>query len=93
MTYGYTMYILYILEAKMEAVIQKWGNSLGLRIPALWAKENKVKSGSKVEVIPEEGKITIIPQKKSLEEMMGYVNKDNLHSEIESGNAIGNEEW
>ena len=40
----------------MQAVVQKWGNSLGFRIPSLWAKENNVKSGSKIEVIAEKGK-------------------------------------
>ncbi len=35
----------------MKSVVQKWGNSLGFRIPSLWAKDNNVKSGSKIEVI------------------------------------------
>ncbi|MGP1530441.1 MAG: AbrB/MazE/SpoVT family DNA-binding domain-containing protein, partial [Treponema sp.] len=35
----------------MQVVVQKWGNSLGFRIPALWAKDNNVKNGSKIEVI------------------------------------------
>ena len=39
----------------MQTVVQKWGNSLGLRIPALWAKDNNVKCGSKIEVIAEKG--------------------------------------
>ena len=45
------MYILESMEASMQAVIQKWGNSLGFRIPSLWAKDNEVSVGSKVEVI------------------------------------------
>ncbi|MBR4245838.1 MAG: AbrB/MazE/SpoVT family DNA-binding domain-containing protein [Treponema sp.] len=77
----------------MQAVVQKWGNSLGFRIPSLWAKDNNVKSGSKVEVIAEKGKMIIIPQKKSLDDMMAMVNDDNIHSEISTGHAIGNEEW
>ncbi len=77
----------------MQAVVQKWGNSLGFRIPSLWAKDNNVKSGSKVEVIAEKGRIIIIPQKKSLDDMMAMVNDDNIHSEISTGHAIGNEEW
>lgn len=44
----------------MQAVVQKWGNSLGFRIPALWAKDNNVKNGSKLEVIAEKGKIVIL---------------------------------
>ena len=51
----------------MQAVVQKWGNSLGFRIPSLWAKDNNVKNGSKIEVIAEKGKMIILPQKKSLD--------------------------
>lgn len=50
----------------MQAVIQKWGNSLGLRIPALWAKDNEIKGGSRVEVIAEKGRMIILPQKNLL---------------------------
>lgn len=77
----------------MQTVVQKWGNSLGLRIPSLWAKDNNVRSGSKIEVIVEKGKITILPQKKSLDDMLAMVTPENIHSEVSTGNAIGNEEW
>ncbi len=77
----------------MQAVVQKWGNSLGVRIPSLWAKDNNVKSGSKIEVITEKGKMIILPQKKSLDDMMAMVNSDNIHSEISTGQAVGKEEW
>ena len=77
----------------MQTVVQKWGNSLGLRIPSLWAKDNNVRSGSKIEVIVEKGKITILPLKKSLDDMLAMVTPENIHSEVSTGNAIGNEEW
>jgi len=76
----------------MEAIVQKWGNSLGLRIPSMWAKDNEITNGSKVEVIAERGKMIILPQKKSLEEMMAQVTEENLHSEITS-ETTGKEEW
>ena len=81
------------MEASMQAVVQKWGNSLGFRIPSLWAKDNDVVVGSKVEVIAEKGKMIILTQKKTLENMMSMVTDENLHSEIETGLALGNEEW
>ena len=77
----------------MQIVVQKWGNSLGLRIPALWAKDNNVRSGSKIEVIAEKGKIIILPQKKSLDDMLAMVTPENIHSEVSTGNAVGKEEW
>lgn len=77
----------------MQTVVQKWGNSLGLRIPSLWAKDNNVKCGSKIEVIVEKGKMVILPQKKSLDDMLAMVTPENIHSEVSTGNAIGKEEW
>ena len=77
----------------MQTVVQKWGNSLGLRIPSLWAKDNNVRSDSKIEVIVEKGKITILPQKKSLDDMLAMVTPENIHSEVSTGNAVGKEEW
>ncbi len=77
----------------MQAVVQKWGNSLGFRIPSFWAKDNNVKNGSKIEVIAEKGKITIVPQKKSLDDMLSMVTSENIHSEISAGYAVGKEEW
>ena len=89
----YTLYILDVWRCIMQAVVQKWGNSLGFRIPSLWAKDNNVKNGSKIEVIAEKGKMIILPQKKSLDDMMAMVTADNIHSEISTGYAVGKEEW
>ena len=77
----------------MQAVVKKWGNSLGFRIPSLWAKDNNVKNGSKIEVIAEKGKIIIIPQKKTLDDMLALVTPENLHLEISTDRSVGNEEW
>ena len=41
----------------MKVQIQKWGNSLALRIPKSFAIESKVKQGTVVEVSLEQGKI------------------------------------
>lgn len=77
----------------MQAVVQKWGNSLGFRLPAIWAIDNNIKNGSKIEVITEKGKITILPQKKTLDDMLEMVTPENIHSEISTGNSVGSEEW
>ena len=62
----------------MEIVVKKWGNSLGFRIPSLWAKDNNVKNGSKIEVIAEKGKMVILPQKKTLDDMLAMVTSENI---------------
>ncbi len=77
----------------MQAVVQKWGNSLGFRIPSLWAKDNNVKRCSKIEVIAEKGKIIILPKTKTLDDMLEMVTSENIHSETSTGHSVGNEEW
>ncbi len=48
----------------MEAVIKKWGNSLGIRIPNMIVKNLSLKEGSSVEIDEEDNKVIIIPKKK-----------------------------
>jgi antitoxin MazE len=78
----------------MEAVMRKWGNSLGLRIPGLLAKDLDLKEGSHVEIRQEDNRIVIIPVKKTdLKEMLSRVTKDNIHAETDTGTPVGNEAW
>jgi len=77
----------------MQTVVQKWGNSLGIRIPSLYVKEFNLRNGNSVEIIEEDGKIVILPPKKTLEELLSRVTNENKHFAIETGPSIGNEEW
>jgi len=77
----------------MQTVVQKWGNSLGIRIPSIYAKEFELKNGSYVDISEEDGKIVIIPNRISLEALLTKVTKDNLHEPVETGNSLGKEEW
>ena len=77
----------------MQAVVQKWGNSLGIRIPSHYVKEFNLKSGGAVEITEEDGKIVITPPRKVLDEMLSRVTAENLHSPVETGRSVGNEEW
>ncbi len=80
----------------MQTRIQKWGNSLALRIPKTFALEAGFGQDSPVEVSLEEGKIVIRPIREiaySLEELMAGVTDENLHGEISTGPAVGNEAW
>ena len=52
-----------------------------------------IKNGSKIEVIAEKGKMVILPQKKTLDDMLAMVTSENIHSEISIGSSAGNEEW
>ena len=78
----------------MEAVVKKWGNSLGIRIPNLIARELSLKDGSYVDINEDKKKIIIMPVKKNrLSEMLNGINEQNLHAEIETGEPVGKEIW
>jgi antitoxin MazE len=80
----------------MKVQIQKWGNSLALRIPKSFAVEAKIKQGSTVEVSLESGKIIVFPvaeQEFSLDELLAQVTAENLHGEIDTGGSVGQEIW
>jgi len=80
----------------MKVQIQKWGNSLALRIPKSFALESKIKQGSTVEVSLESGKIIVFPIAEpefSLEELLASVTVENLHGEIDTGGSVGKEAW
>ena len=80
----------------MQSQIQKWGNSLALRIPKSFAEETNIEQGSVVDISIEDGKIIIVPTSKSkytLEELLSGVTKKNIHKEVNTGNAVGKESW
>ncbi|MBO6293965.1 MAG: AbrB/MazE/SpoVT family DNA-binding domain-containing protein [Selenomonas sp.] len=45
----------------MEAVLSKWGNSLGLRIPSEIASSFKLRAGSRVSLTADGSQITLKP--------------------------------
>ena len=78
----------------MEAVIKKWGNSLGIRIPNHIVRELSLKDGSFVDINDAGKKIIIRPiQKNRLSELLGKVNEQNIHKEIETDGPVGKEVW
>jgi len=48
----------------MHVKIQKWGNSLALRIPKSYAEDIKLHKGAVVDIREAEGKLIINQQKK-----------------------------
>lgn len=80
----------------MQTKIQKWGNSLALRIPKTFASDAKLENNSLVNISLTNGQIVIEPIEKSewtLEELLSEINENNLHSVIETGKVTGNETW
>jgi antitoxin MazE len=79
----------------MRVCIQKWGNSLALRIPKSLAEDSGVQSGSVVELRVVRGKLVATPVQRGyeLEELLSCITKTNLHGEVSSGEAVGREVW
>ena len=78
----------------MEATVKKWGNSLGVRIPNLIARELSLKDGSLVDITDRGKEIIIKPvQKNKLSEMLCNINEHNIHKEVETGGPVGKEVW
>ena len=80
----------------MKTRVQKWGNSLALRIPRSFACEVGLQKESPVEVTLEEGKLVISPvnqKKPGLAQLLAQVTPENLHGEVETGLPVGKEIW
>ena len=80
----------------MRTRVQKWGNSLALRIPKSFATEVGLQRESSVEVLLVNGKLVITPVAKpklTLKQLLAKVTNENLHHEVDVGPATGNETW
>jgi antitoxin MazE len=80
----------------MTSTIQKWGNSLALRIPKALARDVHLENGSVVNLAVRDGKVVIEPAKKpeyKLDDLLKGVTKKNLHQSVDTGPAVGREVW
>ncbi|HTY62964.1 MAG TPA: AbrB/MazE/SpoVT family DNA-binding domain-containing protein [Acidobacteriota bacterium] len=80
----------------MQTKIQRWGNSLGLRIPRSFAEEAGVEAGSQVDLSMQDGNLIVRAAKRRryrLDELLERVTTKNVHREIDTGEPIGKEVW
>ena len=80
----------------MVTKIQKWGNSLGLRIPKSFAKNVAIEEGSSVDISLEGDRLVIKPIRAAqykLSDLLTLVTEDTRHEEILVGDALGKEAW
>ncbi|BFN00816.1 PbsX family transcriptional regulator [Moraxella osloensis] len=78
----------------MQVTMRKWGNSIGVRIPAGILTELNLSAEKKVDVRAEAGRIIIEPiidSQETLEQLLGQITPDNVHSEIDFGQPVGKE--
>jgi antitoxin MazE len=80
----------------MKTRIQKWGNSLALRIPKSFAVQTGLDQDVLVDVTLVDGKLIVSPVSApslTLEQLLAGVTDANWHTEYDTGEAIGNEGW
>jgi len=80
----------------MTAAIAKWGNSLAVRIPQAIAEQVQIQAGSAISIEIVDGKIVLTPQKRkkyTLDELLEGMTSENLHPEVSTSVAVGNEVW
>jgi antitoxin MazE len=65
--------------------VQKWGNSLAVRIPKSFADEAGLRLLSEVEISLEKGELRLSPVRPrwDLRQMLARVTKRNLHAEVD----------
>lgn len=78
----------------MKVQVQKWGNSLALRIPKSIAVESHIEQGSTVEMTRSKNGILVRPHEElTLESLLADVTKENIHTETDFGKPEGKEVW
>ena len=78
----------------MQVALKKWGNSLAFRVPKDILKSLNIDENSTLELTVYNGKLIAEPTDNlKLEDLVSQINENNLHTEINSGEAVGNEEW
>lgn len=79
----------------MITKVQKWGNSLGVRLPKSAALEVGLSAGAEVDVSAVDGRIVVrplSPKRPRLRELLAAVHRDNLHAEAFLDAARGREQ-
>jgi antitoxin MazE len=80
----------------MRTRIQKWGNSLAVRIPKSFAADIGLADDTVVDVTVVDGQLVVVPVlpvRYTLDALLAGVTDDNRHHEISAEPAVGDEVW
>lgn len=78
----------------MQTKVQKWGNSLGVRIPRGLAEEVGLGAGTEVSLTAKDGELVLrpaVPSRLRLEDLLAGVTPENIHACIDTEDAVGAE--
>ncbi len=73
--------------------VTKWGNSLGIHLPKLFAVQIGIEAGCEVDIEIRHDSIVIANPKRSLDHLLSTITPAMLHGETETGMTIGQELW
>ena len=78
----------------MQTRVQKWGNSLGVRIPRGLAEQIGLGAGTEVSLSAKDGDLIVKPAQPtrlSLDVLLAGVTAENLYSSVDTGEPVGAE--
>jgi antitoxin MazE len=79
----------------MQTQVDKWGDSLAVRIPENYVRDLHLKEGTEVEVSLVDEGLLLRPRPKqyTLEELVAQITPENVHGETDWGPPVGRESW
>jgi len=78
----------------MKTRVQKLGDGLALLLPSSVADQTELVAGAEVDIVCENGAVVARPvatPRYVLDELLARVTDDNIHSETDTGPAVGRE--
>ncbi|MCP9786752.1 AbrB/MazE/SpoVT family DNA-binding domain-containing protein [Cyanobium sp. N5-Cardenillas] len=78
----------------MQTKVQKWGNSLGVRIPRGLAEEVGLGAGTEVSLTAKDGELVLrpsLPTRLQLQDLLSGITPANIHASVDTGDAVGAE--
>ncbi len=80
----------------MTGTVQKWGNSMAVRLPKALARTAALKQGTPVKIEVKGKQIVVTPLPRPayrLEDLVRKITKKNRHRAVETGAPRGGEAW
>jgi antitoxin MazE len=81
---------------EVRTKVQKWGNSLGVRIPRSVAAAARLQAGASVEIAPVAETIVIrpmMPARYRVADLLKGIKRSNLHAAADTGGPLGRESF
>jgi len=82
----------------MRRRVQRWGNSLAVRIPISVAQACELSEGTPVDVRPEGDRFVVVPERRrrrryALATLVAQITRRNRPPVVDTGRRVGREVW